>query len=215
MSWIDITYSIQEKMPPYPGQPEVELGKLCAIGKEGAVSNVTLIDTSVHTGTHMDAPLHFLEGGADISAMPLETGMGEGKIIEIESGEAVYPEEIQRFEEKYEQIKPGEKVFFKTKNSETDWSRSPFNDHYIYLSKEAAEYLVKKKISMVGIDYLSISKGDINMEVHQHLLGNDCWIVEGLDLRNIEEGLYDIICLPIKIEDADGAPARVVVRALS
>lgn len=212
--WKDITYSITNKMPPYPGQPEVKISKLCTIGEEGAVSNVTLINTSVHIGTHMDAPLHFLADGADIAGMPLETGMGEGKIIEIEDPEAIYPEEIKRFEEKYGSINEGERIFFKTNNSSHDWTREEFDESYVYLSKEAALYLVEKKIAMVGIDYLSISKGDINMEVHQVLLGNNCWIVEGLDFRKVDEGLYDIICLPIKIQHSDGAPARVVVKAL-
>ncbi|MGK7390406.1 MAG: cyclase family protein [Candidatus Cyclobacteriaceae bacterium M2_1C_046] len=212
--WKDITYPITNQMPPYPGQPEVKITKLCTIGEEGAVSNVTLINTSVHTGTHMDAPLHFIADGADITDMPLETGMGEGKIIEIEDPEAIYPEEIKRFEGKYGPVNEGERVFFKTINSSRNWTKEEFDEGYIYLSKEAAEYLVEKKIAMVGIDYLSISKGDINREVHQVLLGNNCWIIEGLDLRNVDEGLYDIICLPIKIQNSDGAPSRVVVKAL-
>lgn len=212
MSWLDITYPLHSKIPPYPGQPPVKLGKLSTIGTEGAVANVTLLDISVHTGTHMDAPLHFLKDGADITKMPLSIGMGEGKIIEIENKEAIYPEEIQRFEEKYGVLMPLERVFFKTYNSRRDWSVEPFDEDYVFLSKDAAQYLVERRIGMVGIDYLSISKGNINTEVHQKLLSNNCWIIEGLDLRNVDEGLYEIICLPIKVSGADGAPARVVVR---
>lgn len=210
--WKDITYSITEKMPPYPGQPEVKIGHLCRI-KEGAASNVTLLNLSAHTGTHMDAPLHFIEDGQDITELPIELAMGKGKIIEIKNNEAIYVDEIKRFEEKYGEIVSGERVFFKTENSDIDWSEKAFNEDYIFLSKEAAQYLVDKNTGMVGIDYLSISKGDINIEVHQILLGNNCWIIEGLDLRTVGEGIYEIICLPMKIKGADGAPARVLVKS--
>lgn len=211
--WQDITYSITEKMPPYPGQPEAKIGHLCRI-KDGAASNVTLLNLSAHTGTHMDAPLHFIENGQDITQLPLDIAMGKGRIIEIKNKAAVYVDEIKKFEEKYGEIVSGEQIFFKTGNSDMDWSQQPFNENYIYLSKEAAQYLVEKNIGMVGIDYLSISKGDINIEVHQILLGNNCWIIEGLDLRAVKEGLFEIICLPVKIKGADGAPARVLVKSL-
>lgn len=211
--WQDITYSITEKTPPYPGQPEVKINHLCKI-KDGAASNVTLLDLSAHTGTHMDAPLHFIEDAQDITQLPLDIAMGKGKVIEILNNEAIYVDEIKSFEEKYGEITSGERIFFKTGNSKSDWSQKPFNEDYIFLSKEAAQYLIDKRAGMVGIDYLSISKGDINMEVHQILLGNNCWIVEGLDLRAVSEGTYEIICLPIKIKGADGAPARVLIKSI-
>lgn len=209
--WQDITYSISEKMPPFPGQPDIKINKLCTI-KEGHESNVTLLDFSAHTGTHMDAPLHFIDEGKDITNLPLDIAMGEGRIIHIKDDTSIKVEEIRKFEESYGHIRPGELVFFKTNNSQSDWSKKDFIDDYVFLSKEAAQYLVDQNIGMVGIDYLSISAGDINPDVHRTLLGNDCWIVEGLDLRKVEQGLYDIVCLPIKIAGADGAPARVLVK---
>ena len=209
--WQDVTYTITNKTTPYPGQPGPEINHLCKI-EEGASSNVTLLNLSAHTGTHMDAPLHFIDKGQDITQLPLNVAMGKGRIINIKDEEAIKADEIERFEKLFGEVMPGERVFFKTRNSGSDWSEKTFDDDYIYLSKEATGYLVDKKISMVGIDYLSISKGDINMEVHQLLLANGCWITEGLDLRHVKEGIYDIICLPLKIKGADGSPARVLVK---
>ncbi len=162
---------------------------------------------SAHTSTHMDAPLHFIDNAKDISTLPLNAVVGRAKVIEIKDKESVKLEEL-----KTHKIEENDRLLFKTRNSLIDWSMKDFIDDYVFLTTESAEYLAEKKVKTIGIDYLSIAGLSNGEEVHKILLSSEIWIIEGLSLSNVSEGLYDLICLPINITGSEGAPARAVVK---
>ena len=164
---------------------------------------------SAHTGTHIDAPLHFIKNGKDIAALDLESLTGVVQIIQIEDERKITLEELT----KHDLTRAG-KIIFKTVNSSVDWSRSPFKKDYVHLSADASQYLVTLKIKTVGIDYLSIGGEEDGEKVHHILLGAGITILEGLNMKGILPGLYEMVALPMKIQGADGAPARVIIRAI-
>ncbi|MBO9700121.1 MAG: cyclase family protein [Sporocytophaga sp.] len=207
-SWTDLSAPVTNKMVHWPGEPEVSVCKLFDMNK-GGPANVTILSMSAHTGTHMDAPLHFIKNGKDISMFPIDMMIGPARIIEIKHDRFIPLEEVQQHE-----INPNERVIFKTKNSSSDWPKQEFKRDYIYLSLEAAGYLKEKKVSVVGVDYISVGGKDNGKAVHEMLLGNEIWVIEGLYLNGIKPGLYEMICMPVKIKDSDGAPARVIVRKI-
>lgn len=176
----------------------------------GDVCNVTSISMPAHTGTHLDAPLHFVRDAEPIDRMPLDAGIGEARVISIANPEVVTREEL-------EQYRParGERLLLKTANSDRCWKRRCFLKEFVHLNAGAAAYLVDCAIQLVGIDYLSIGayEGD-GVETHRILLGAGIWALEGLNLSEIEPGRYELICLPLKLIGADGAPARALLRPL-
>ena len=142
--------------------------------------------------------------------MPLSVGMGQARVIEIRDPESIKPEELHPLG-----IGQGERVLFKTRNSPRCWQTDDFVEDFVYISQGAAGYLAAQQVQTVGIDYLSVggfSKDGI--ETHHTLLEAGIWLIEGLDLTNIEPGMYEMICLPLKIVDADGAPARAILRSI-
>ncbi len=173
----------------------------------GDVCNVRHLTMSAHTGTHMDAPLHFINNAESIDKMPLTAAMGPARLIEIEHPEFITPEELTPHN-----IQPGERILFKTRNI---WNSKEFAKVFVHCSVAAAKHLVDRQVQTIGIDYLSIGayEGD-GVETHQILLGAGVWVIEGLDLTQLKPGNYDLICLPLKILGGDGAPARAVVRKI-
>ena len=161
-----------------------------------------------HTGTHMDAPLHFLATGKSLDQLPLEATIGPARVIEIKDRNSIKLEEIQPHK-----INRGERILFKTRNSTASWKSDAFDEEFVYISKEAARYLAELEIQTVGIDYLSVGgfKCD-GLDTHQALLGAGIWIIEGLNLAKVKPGTYDLICLPLKVIGIEGAPARAVLR---
>jgi arylformamidase len=156
----------------------------------------------------MDAPLHFIRQGMGIDKMPLDTTVGRARVIEIQDTESIKPEELI-----HHRIRRGERILFKTRNSSRGWQTHTFIEDFVYISKEAAHFLAERKVRVVGVDYLSVGgfKRD-GMETHRALLEGGVWIIEGLDLSSVKPGKYDLICLPLKIEQGDGAPARAILR---
>lgn len=206
--WIDITMPLQNGIVNWPGDPSFVIEKLVSIENGGEV-NISSISMCSHIGTHVDAPLHYFINGKDVTSIPLENLMGVAKIILIESAIEISISEIRKHD-----INGGDRILFKTKHSIEDWSLKPFDENLIALTTDAAEYLKQKEILLVGIDYLSISGMNNSKEVHQLLLSSGICILEGLNLQNIEPGEYELICLPLKIYNADGAPARVLIRCI-
>jgi arylformamidase len=207
--WIDISVGITNRMPHWPGDPAPRVRRVADMSR-GDVCNVTAIDMPAHTGTHMDAPLHFVAGGAPIDTMPLDATVGEARLIAIENEEVITPAELAAHH-----IQRGERLLFKTVNSDRCWQRECFLKHFVHLSADASRYLVNCGVRTVGVDYLSIGayQGD-GVETHQILLGGGVWAIEGLDLAGVPPGRYELICLPLKLVGADGAPARAIVRPL-
>ena len=205
--WIDISVTIKSGMAHWPDNPEIKVGKMLDMEK-GDVCNVSTLSLGSHTGTHMDAPRHFFRNGKTLDRMPFEATIGPARVIEIKDRESVKVEEI-----KNARIKPGERILFKTPNSRRSWKTDQFDENFVYISKEAAAFLAKAKVLTVGIDYLSVGgfKKD-GVETHHALLGAGVWVIEGLNLAKIKPGRYELCCLPIKVLDSDGAPARALLR---
>jgi len=206
MKIYDVTIGIGGKTPIYAGDPpaSVDGAKRLAAGDS---ANVTRLAFGAHTGTHVDAPNHFIEGTRRVDRLDLKKLIGHCRVVRVDDS-------VQTIEpEHFGDIEGIERVIFKTKNSAL-WNESEFHSDFAHISPAAAEALVANGVKLVGIDYLSIERfrsGD--HPVHKALLSKEIVILEGLDLREIEAGDYELICLPLKYEggEGDGAPARTVL----
>lgn len=208
MEIYDITVPIRSSMPVYEGDPGVKIEAWSAFAK-GDSSNVSMLSFGAHTGTHVDAPAHFVEGARRIDALSLEVLIGPARVLRVPDDlNEIDPEFINRCD-----LSGVERVLFHTRNS-TFWNEG-FRKDFTHLLPEAAQLLVDRGIKLVGTDYLSIEKFHSgHHRTHLTLLSNNVVIVEGLNLSEVPEGDYELICLPIKIAEGagDGAPARAVLR---
>ena len=202
MQLIDITLPIRPGMVVYPGDPAIHLERSSSIAA-GDPANISRLDFGVHTGTHIDAPSHFIDGAAGAEAVPLEALVGPAVVVDATSLE----EDIDEAALETLDLPDGaERLIFKTRNSEL-WTSDTFSHDFIRFVESGARRIVSMGVRLVGIDYLSI--GD--EQAHHVLLGADVVPVEGLDLREVTPGAYGLICMPMKIAGSDGAPARVVL----
>jgi arylformamidase len=197
--------------PIYPGDPGIELASWNAISR-GDPANVTLIKFGAHTGTHVDAPAHFIEGAGVVASLPLEALLGEALVVEIPADAAA----VEEHHVNTDALGGATRVLFKTRNS-AFWEepRGRFREDFTYVTPGAARALVAAGVRLVGIDYLSVERfGSEDFGTHVTLLSAGVVIVEGLDLRAVAPGLYDLACLPLKLAagSGDGAPARAVLR---
>ena len=207
----DITVPISNELPTWPGDPSVQLTVWRSLSS-GDSANVSMLNFGAHTGTHVDAPAHFIEGAAMIESLPLDVLIGEAQVVEV-------PDDMRVINEEFVLANcplATTRVLFKTRNS-AFWSESEpeFHTDFTYLDLNAAQRLVEQGIKLVGIDYLSIEKYDSpKHETHLALLSYGVVIVEGLNLTDVPAGHYELICLPLRVRTAkgDGAPARVVLR---
>ena len=205
--WIDVSVPVRAGMVHWPDDPPVKLERASSIAR-GDEANVTRLDMSAHTGTHMDAPLHFFDEDPGMETFPLDIGMGRARVIAIEGEEPIDRGQLEDLD-----IESGERLLFRTVNSERAWWERDFDPGFVYVSAEAAELLGEIGVALVGVDYLSVGgPGDEGGEVHRALLGAGVWVVEGLDRSMVEPGEYELTCLPVKLVESDGAPARVLVR---
>ncbi|KTB48801.1 cyclase family protein [Dehalogenimonas alkenigignens] len=205
-SWVDISMILDHEMGVWPGDPNVEITPVRQI-RNGAPYNLSSISMSLHSGTHLDAPRHFIETGLSVDRAPLDLLIGPAQVIELTGGEPVTPLMFQKC-----RIGACKRLILKT-NTVGLPAAGKFNRDYRYITPEAGQYLVEKEIGLVGIDSPSIGPIEPDAyDVHRSLLDAGIWILEGLDLSMITPGMYDLICLPMKIRDGDGAPARVVLR---
>jgi arylformamidase len=209
-NWIDISVPLHSGMASWPNDRPFERAETETIAS-GDPCNLSEISTSAHIGTHMDAPRHYLANGAGIETFPISAGVGRARVIAIHDPELIRVSELQTH-----RLTKGERVLFKTRNSEECWTTSKFQAKFVHIPHEAAAYLADCGIQTVGVDYLSVGGYDSDgPETHRTLLKAGIWIIEGLNLRDVEPGDYDLICLPLKIVGSDGAPARAVLRRAS
>ena len=209
----DVSVPVSARTPTYPGDPGIEIGQWSAIA-EGAAANVSLLHFGAHTATHVDAPAHFIEGAGRVAEMPLDALIGPARVVSI-------PDEVDVIEREHlspEDLRGAERLLFKTRNS-AFWADTSagFRQDFTYLSGDAARALVEAGVRLVGIDYLSVEQFKSERhETHLALLSKGVVIIEGLDLREVAAGQYELICLPLKITGGtgDGAPARTVLRTL-
>jgi arylformamidase len=210
MAWLDLSVPVVNGMVHWPGDPEFHINRVrdYATGDNLVLSH---IDLGVHTGTHMDAPLHFIPGGATIDQIPLDATVGPARVIEITDPESVKPAELEAAN-----IQPGERILLKTTNSVGRWKTTEFQKDFVYISHEGAAYLASIPIRAVGVDYLSVGGFyKDGPETHRALLGAGIWVMEGLNLAALSAGSYELICLPLKLMGAEGAPARAIARMLA
>lgn len=204
----DISVTIQSGFPVWPGDPHVSLERISKI-EEGANANVSFLSLSVHSGTHMDAPYHFIQGGNTIEQLPLDVLIGPVQVIQLpDSAEVITGNTV-----KDAGIQAGiERVLFKTRNSDF-WSSptSGFHPDFTAMDETGARVLVDMGIRLVGIDYFSIAPFNESVPTHKVLLGNGVVILETLNLSRVEPGLYTLYALPLKLGGSDGAPVRAVL----
>jgi arylformamidase len=186
----------------WPDNAPVHVKKTLSIAT-GAAANVTEVSMSAHTGTHVDAPLHFTAHAGDSTTLDLARLMGPARVVAITNPKSISLAEVQHLE-----IEPGARLLFRTRMSDSEWNAMPFQPDFVALDGDAAAFLRDAGVVCVGVDYLSVGKAD----AHHALLDAGICVIEGLALQHIAPGDYEMLCLPLKIVDSDGAPARVLLR---
>jgi arylformamidase len=204
---IDISVPNGEGMHVYPGDPVPQIESVRRIAR-GDVCNLSLLSMGSHTGTHVDAPYHFLGDGPRLGDVPLDRMIGEALVADLRGRAAVDAAALAPVD-----LRPGDILLCLTDNSRR-WEASEFQRDFTYLTEDAADHLVARGVRAVGMDYLSIERfGSAEFPVHHRLLGAGVFVIEGLDLRAVDPGRYTLVCLPLKFPDLDGAPARAVLLA--
>lgn len=209
MKIFDVTIPVSEIVPTFPGDPMVKID-VCNSIAEGDAANVSQICLGLHTATHVDAPNHFIEGTRRVDKLDLDKLVGDCHVLELdENVMAITAQHVENLENV-------ERLLFKTRNSQF-WNEPEkgFRTDFTYISPEAAKILVEKGVKLVGIDYLSVEQfGAKSFDTHITLLENEIVILEGLDLREVSAGDYEMFCLPLKIVGGtgDGSPARTILR---
>lgn len=206
-NWHDISVALDGDLPTWPGSPGV-LAKLRTSIGEGDDANVTQLSIDVHTGTHIDAPRHFIDRGETVEDLGLEPFIGPATVLDTGSareitasllGAATIPEDTER-------------LLLRTVNSSRpDLYRTPFDEDYAALTLDGAEWLAARGLRLVGIDYLSIQRYTEPPDVHRALLGAGIPILEGLALAEVTPGPYELVCLPTRLVNVEGAPARAIL----
>ena len=208
MKLYDISLTIAEDLPVWPGDPKIELKKISQID-DGEEANVTHLSACVHIGTHVDAPDHFLGNGETVENLSLDLLVGPALVVELPVEGQITAMDLQSIH-----IPEGTKrLLIKTANSQI-WTEGlkEFKEDFIAIEADAAEYLVNQGVKVVGVDYLSVAPFSDPAPTHKILLKAGTLIIEGLNLSEIVPGEYTLYCLPLKIKGSDGAPARVLLQ---
>ena len=208
MTIYDISLSISPNLPTWPGDPGLKLEQYESMDK-GSLYNATHISSSVHLGTHIDAPRHFINDGYTVDQIPLEVLTGPCYVAQLPDGVDEITSEVLDRTEITSEMK---RILFGTSNSHY-WARgeSKFQTDFVAITEDGAEWLVERGVQLVGIDYLSIAPYSESVPTHIVLLKAGIVVLEGLNLSNIMRGFYELYCLPLKISGADGAPARAIL----
>lgn len=208
LEYFDVTMPFSDDFPVWPGDPAIELRPLERI-ESGGSSNVTQIVCPTHCGTHVDPPRHFIADGATLSDLPIERWVGPCHVVAIDNTVKT----IGSAELEAAHVPRGvERLLLKTRNS-VFWNATTheFQTDYTALTLDGGRWLVDRGVRLVGIDYLSFELFESNGDTHRLLLGAGVVAIEGLDLRAVEPGPYLLLCMPLKLREGDGAPARVVL----
>lgn len=204
---MDISAPLRNGMVHWPGDPAFHIERADDQDK-GDVATVSRMTLGVHTGTHMDAPLHFIRGARSIDTIPLDAVVGKARVIPISDSHSIKPADLAA-----QNIAAGERILFKTINSDRAWKTDAFDENFVFISQDAARYLAEAGVRTVGVDYLSVGGyREDGPETHHALLGAGIWIIEGLNLGGVEPGEYELVCLPLRLMGAEGSPARAILR---
>ncbi|MGA9532500.1 MAG: cyclase family protein [Anaerolineales bacterium] len=210
MTYIDISAGVSPSLPVWPGDPPIVLSRLSSIA-DGDDANVSHLAAGVHVGTHVDAPVHFVAGGSSIADLSLAVLIGEAWVVEFPEANIIDAKALMSARIPVD----AERLLLKTRN-QTIWASSheEFVRDYVAVSDSGAEWLVDHGVRLVGIDYLSIAPWGASVPTHRILLGAGVVVIEGLVLNSVTAGRYRLTCLPMKLLDSDGAPARAVLEPL-
>jgi len=207
MRLYDISVGVSPEIPVWPGDPPVVLERVMSM-ENGDEANISRIQSGVHVGTHIDAPIHFVEGGATVDAIPLKSLLGRAYVVDLRKADVLDAAALESA-----RIPPRtRRLLFKTRNSEL-WisGESSFQKDFVAVDVSGAEWLVKKGVKLVGVDYLSVAPFNDGGPTHRILLEAGVVVVEGLNLARVSKGRYTLYCLPVKLMGSDGAPARAVL----
>ena len=204
---LDVSVLVKPGVPTYPGNPEFEMQPVKRIA-DGGSSNLSRLVMGTHTATHVDAPRHFFDDGPGVDALPLDLLVGRSRVIDLPHRGGITQEHLAAAG-----LREDLRVLLRTPNSALWNSSDGFHEDYTYLTEGGAQYLVDQGVKVVGVDYLSVEQfHKAGAPAHHALLGNGVVVIEGLNLSDADAGQYEMYCLPLRIEGADGAPARVVLK---
>lgn len=208
MSLIDVSVPLDLNLATYPGNTRFSIEPIQRTAR-GDHANVSTLHMSAHSGTHVDAPWHSLPDGARTEALPLDVLIGRARVVEVPVRTGITANDLERLH-----LVGEERVLLKTANSQL-WTSPEFHSDFIGVTETAAKHLVACGVKLVGVDYLSVEVFHApGAPAHHALLGAGIVIIEGLNLRDVEPGMYDLMCLPLRVVGCDGAPARVVLRGI-
>jgi arylformamidase len=206
MKLIDVTVPLDASLPTYPGNTPFTLEAVKRIAR-GDSSNVSTLHMSAHTGTHVDAPRHYFDEAPGADALPLEMLLGRTRVIEMSARSGIGAEQLAGLD-----LSDDIRILFKTSNSRL-WGSPDFRTDYVGVTASGAQHLIAHGIRVVGVDYLTVEEfKKPGAPAHHVLLAGGTIIIEGLNLRDVDPGIYDMLCLPLRVVGADGAPARVLLR---
>ena len=206
MTVYDVTVTLRAGMPTWDGEPGPDCRPIKRIGVDGEAAQVSILTLGTHTGTHVDAPSHFIPGAMSVDQLPIDALVGPCLVVEVASGPRIEPADLETV------VGGARRILIKTASGDF-WSEPELRRDFVALAPASAAWLVARGVLLVGIDYLSIDPFDAEpASAHLTLLGAGVVILEGLDLRGVPVGEYDLAALPLKVAGADGAPARVVLR---
>jgi arylformamidase len=211
MKMYDISLPITPSMPVWPGDPPVQMERISNIS-DGENANVTFVHLCAHTGTHIDAPKHFIEIGKTIEEIPLEKLIGQALVLHIAEDVRVISSAVLEGHPQNAQLLKAKKVLFRTRNSAL-WSAFPssFVEDYVGIDASGAAFLAELRLDLIGVDYLSVAPYKATYEPHHILLSQEIVLLEGINLSEVPQGIYQLFCLPLMLSGSDGAPARAIL----
>jgi len=208
MRYYDISLNLSAETVRWITSPPFELHERRRMSR-GDHNNSSAVNMSVHSGTHVDAPFHFVAEGAAIDSLPLELFIGPALVRAVDADRYITEEHVSAID-----LEGETRILFKTRNSAL-LHRSAYDPDFVAFSVEAARALVARGVKLVGLDYLSVAHGDEQVPVHRAFLDHGVALLEGVDLSEVEPGRYELICFPIRLRGLDGAPCRAVLRDLN
>lgn len=204
---IDISGRLQRDMAVWPDSSGFRISRRKGFA-EGDDVTVSQIDMDVHSGTHVEAPLHFIDGGASLESLPLAVFVGPAHVAHLPDADSIGPAELSA-------VPAGvDRLLIRTRNSELWDSQLPFQRDYVALTLDGAQRIADRGIRLIGVDYLSVQRWQDDSETHRVLMRAGVAILEGIDLRGAESGDYRLTCLPLRLANAEAAPARAILERL-
>jgi arylformamidase len=203
---IDISVHVNPGMPRWPGSAGFSVRRAMAIA-DGDDANVSTIEMDVHCGTHVEGPLHFIDDGAPLDAIPLDAFIGSAYVLHLPDADSIGPDELETVPARTERL------LVRTRNSETWATRTEFASDYVALTLAGAQWIAERGLRLVGVDYLSVQRWGDDPETHRTLMRGGVAILEGIDLSGVDAGTYRLTCLPLRLDGLEASPVRAILEA--